>query len=111
MLLFVLALQKLQEDRQRFQRIDDGQQRRKHADEESQFLTHSQSAKSDRLDALALLLLLELLDLLILPLNLRLLCGQLLLHSLVLLLPRLDRKSTRLNSSHLGISYAVFCLK
>src|SRR5437899_4957440 len=24
---------------------------------------------------------------------------------------RLDRKSTRLNSSHLGISYAVFCLK
>src|SRR5205814_6760047 len=28
------------------------------------------------------------------------------LHSL-----RGDRKSTRLNSSHLGISYAVFCLK
>src|SRR5262245_50323554 len=28
-------------------------------------------------------------------------------------LPRIwrDRKSTRLNSSHLGISYAVFCLK
>src|SRR5205814_10141146 len=26
-------------------------------------------------------------------------------------LPFLDRKSTRLNSSHLGISYAVFCLK
>src|SRR5438045_5354037 len=25
--------------------------------------------------------------------------------------PNLDRKSTRLNSSHLGISYAVFCLK
>src|SRR5205814_5605128 len=25
--------------------------------------------------------------------------------------PRQDRKSTRLNSSHLGISYAVFCLK
>src|SRR5437899_2969411 len=24
---------------------------------------------------------------------------------------RLDRKSTRLNSSHLGISYAVFCSK
>src|SRR5262245_62879593 len=23
----------------------------------------------------------------------------------------IDRKSTRLNSSHLGISYAVFCLK
>src|SRR5437899_5396021 len=26
-------------------------------------------------------------------------------------IPRIDRKSTRLNSSHLGISYAVFCLK
>src|SRR5262245_11833586 len=26
-------------------------------------------------------------------------------------LGRVDRKSTRLNSSHLGISYAVFCLK
>src|SRR5256885_13092976 len=26
-------------------------------------------------------------------------------------LPVLDRKSTRLNSSHLVISYAVFCLK
>src|SRR5437899_9867736 len=26
-------------------------------------------------------------------------------------LEQLDRKSTRLNSSHLGISYAVFCLK
>src|ERR1039458_605341 len=25
--------------------------------------------------------------------------------------PVTDRKSTRLNSSHLGISYAVFCLK
>src|SRR5205814_8983788 len=25
--------------------------------------------------------------------------------------PATDRKSTRLNSSHLGISYAVFCLK
>src|SRR5258705_7258359 len=25
--------------------------------------------------------------------------------------PQADRKSTRLNSSHLGISYAVFCLK
>src|SRR5215212_2437747 len=29
----------------------------------------------------------------------------------VALLRRQDRKSTRLNSSHLGISYAVFCLK
>src|SRR5258705_3100809 len=26
-------------------------------------------------------------------------------------IPTEDRKSTRLNSSHLGISYAVFCLK
>src|SRR5690606_42156341 len=26
-------------------------------------------------------------------------------------LPRVDRKSTRLNSSHVKISYAVFCLK
>src|SRR5437660_2548277 len=25
--------------------------------------------------------------------------------------PRADRKSTRLNSSHVAISYAVFCLK
>src|SRR3712207_8788235 len=29
----------------------------------------------------------------------------------VALLPRPDRKSTRLNSSHANISYAVFCLK
>src|SRR5690625_7017602 len=28
-----------------------------------------------------------------------------------LVLPRGDRKSTRLNSSHVAISYAVFCLK
>src|SRR5690606_39912186 len=27
------------------------------------------------------------------------------------LIPNLDRKSTRLNSSHVKISYAVFCLK
>src|SRR3712207_7721972 len=27
------------------------------------------------------------------------------------LMPALDRKSTRLNSSHANISYAVFCLK
>src|SRR5690625_5824132 len=26
-------------------------------------------------------------------------------------IPRADRKSTRLNSSHVAISYAVFCLK
>src|SRR5262245_46880190 len=30
---------------------------------------------------------------------------------LLVLSGRVDRKSTRLNSSHLGISYAVFCLK
>src|SRR5438045_7856021 len=29
----------------------------------------------------------------------------------ILIMGRSDRKSTRLNSSHLGISYAVFCLK
>src|SRR5688500_19140402 len=31
--------------------------------------------------------------------------------ALVVLAERVDRKSTRLNSSHLVISYAVFCLK
>src|SRR3712207_7644412 len=31
--------------------------------------------------------------------------------SIVRLGPGLDRKSTRLNSSHANISYAVFCLK
>src|SRR5262245_6472471 len=30
---------------------------------------------------------------------------------IAILFAMLDRKSTRLNSSHLGISYAVFCLK
>src|SRR5262245_64206712 len=30
---------------------------------------------------------------------------------LVICAAKRDRKSTRLNSSHLGISYAVFCLK
>src|SRR5690625_6073734 len=30
---------------------------------------------------------------------------------LVEVLPQVDRKSTRLNSSHVAISYAVFCLK
>src|SRR5258705_5819075 len=30
---------------------------------------------------------------------------------LMMLRSRRDRKSTRLNSSHLGISYAVFCLE
>src|SRR5205814_5913096 len=33
------------------------------------------------------------------------------LQNLQLHVPPRDRKSTRLNSSHLGISYAVFCLK
>src|SRR5438874_10007978 len=32
-------------------------------------------------------------------------------HALPAQLERLDRKSTRLNSSHVEISYAVFCLK
>src|SRR2546426_6103959 len=32
-------------------------------------------------------------------------------HVLAAMVPRADRKSTRLNSSHLVISYAVFCLK
>src|ERR1035438_10687980 len=32
-------------------------------------------------------------------------------HSTDRLPEEIDRKSTRLNSSHLGISYAVFCLK
>src|SRR3712207_7437150 len=36
----------------------------------------------------------------------RLLLARALMHR-----PRLDRKSTRLNSSHANISYAVFCLK
>src|ERR1039457_671802 len=35
----------------------------------------------------------------------------LVVHPPVMLFSRLDRKSTRLNSSHLVISYAVFCLK
>src|SRR5436853_4296780 len=34
-----------------------------------------------------------------------------LVNSWLKLVPPQDRKSTRLNSSHLGISYAVFCLK
>src|SRR3712207_8041049 len=32
-------------------------------------------------------------------------------HPLDVLLVRVDRKSTRLNSSHANISYAVFCLQ
>src|SRR5205814_10192479 len=38
-------------------------------------------------------------------------CAASMASSTVTLLPKSDRKSTRLNSSHLGISYAVFCLK
>src|SRR3712207_8678036 len=33
------------------------------------------------------------------------------LHTRLLSMPDPDRKSTRLNSSHANISYAVFCLK
>src|SRR5690625_3097577 len=33
------------------------------------------------------------------------------LHGTLLAIPLVDRKSTRLNSSHVAISYAVFCLK
>src|SRR3712207_7331955 len=33
------------------------------------------------------------------------------LHLLPAIVPQIDRKSTRLNSSHANISYAVFCLK
>src|SRR5690606_41843496 len=33
------------------------------------------------------------------------------LENLIVVLSALDRKSTRLNSSHVKISYAVFCLK
>src|SRR5438045_5115684 len=44
--------------------------------------------------------------------NHRAICACVLLHRRGALAPaRVDRKSTRLNSSHLGISYAVFCLK
>src|SRR3712207_8527835 len=32
-------------------------------------------------------------------------------HTFLLIAPISDRKSTRLNSSHANISYAVFCLK
>src|SRR5690606_37973494 len=37
--------------------------------------------------------------------------GRVLSISVLLLIGSLDRKSTRLNSSHVKISYAVFCLK
>src|SRR5690554_7695646 len=39
------------------------------------------------------------------------LLGGLIAKYLGLQVPELDRKSTRLNSSHVRISYAVFCLK
>src|SRR5436309_9860294 len=38
-------------------------------------------------------------------------CGQVIHRSNVPVSLELDRKSTRLNSSHVKISYAVFCLK
>src|SRR3712207_8976031 len=40
-----------------------------------------------------------------------LLCAELLCVLLLGLMGEVDRKSTRLNSSHANISYAVFCLK
>src|SRR2546430_9757317 len=39
------------------------------------------------------------------------LCAECIAYAVRLLTPRPDRKSTRLNSSHSQISYAVFCLK
>src|SRR5207249_9119486 len=51
----------------------------------------------------------------LLPLDLPFLMGRfvdrLKPHVLILIETELDRKSTRLNSSHVSISYAVFCLK
>src|SRR5690625_6004678 len=44
-------------------------------------------------------------------LSARLAAGALVAAPLVGAAPALDRKSTRLNSSHVAISYAVFCLK
>src|SRR5690625_5312941 len=37
--------------------------------------------------------------------------GLVVIHQELNIIPDLDRKSTRLNSSHVAISYAVFCLK
>src|SRR5690348_17773924 len=37
--------------------------------------------------------------------------GEIVIEVVGLVVPRIDRKSTRLNSSHPSISYAVFCLK
>src|SRR3712207_6926126 len=37
--------------------------------------------------------------------------GERALHAVVVVAENADRKSTRLNSSHANISYAVFCLK
>src|SRR5207302_3996750 len=48
-------------------------------------------------------------DLILLDLNLPDMSGSEVLRTLRV--GRLDRKSTRLNSSHVKISYAVFCLK
>src|ERR1035438_9636481 len=45
------------------------------------------------------------------PEHIRRICRGISLVYLLLAASLLDRKSTRLNSSHLGISYAVFCLK
>src|SRR3712207_7451993 len=37
--------------------------------------------------------------------------GSIVMIAILFLFPLVDRKSTRLNSSHANISYAVFCLK
>src|SRR3712207_7305471 len=69
-------------------------------------------------DHVRLALLLQLLDLSLQGLNLRPIIAldpvdalRLLGGKAQRLPPRRDRKSTRLNSSHANISYAVFCLK
>src|SRR3712207_8277493 len=50
-------------------------------------------------------------ELLLVPAHIALLCVQLGEIGAPVVLDRADRKSTRLNSSHANISYAVFCLK
>src|SRR6266851_9302971 len=46
-----------------------------------------------------------------LPISIPRACGEVPAGKLPGWRPRIDRKSTRLNSSHITISYAVFCLK
>src|ERR1039458_5481598 len=66
------------------------------------------AAASARLaaSAMAVMTAIELFQLTIIPAQL--LANE---HVMVRICARLDRKSTRLNSSHLGISHPVFCLK